>query len=477
MSTELRGWSIKTSDLGASIWQILHTFNVFMLEDKIQNPCKCLFQISLRGDGSKKWRWSIQWTILNHRAQFRVKLISRILRCWMRGLRLLWTRSSRIPASRKGQSGGTESSERRLVPSRKTDRVHDLRLLPGYWCSWHSIGLCCFFLHDDDVQDFDTTWDEILLSMTQTPPDRKFVQIENTWVWSTQNRIGIVWNGNSSEDVDARLSKIENDGEEKHKSKTQTAKLWRPKWKNWNREWLRVAGVKKGVERGQGDCCQWKAKGQCSTGDKRSFQHDEDKRAKLAPKTLHPLNHQHKEVEVRRGKRTSEAGVHLKSSLDSRAKITWKVFAPNHLVIIGILSNVNSIKTESGSKGGDACSFAHRQVEDQPSKKKENGWWQKSAVVILKDALQLGCAFSGQRAAGIFTDFTEEHKSLGINSSSSIHKSYAASCKHPKNKGPSLGKIQVKVPHQRSPCALKFEDRSQGRRLKDKSDAPAETRG
>ena len=29
------------------------------------------------------------------------------------------------------------------------------------------------------------------------------------------------------------------------------------------------------------------------------------------------------------------------------------------------------------------------------------------------------------------------------------------------NKGPSLGKIQVKVPHQRSPYALKFEDRSQ----------------
>ena len=27
-------------------------------------------------------------------------------------------------------------------------------------------------------------------------------------------------------------------------------------------------------------------------------------------------------------------------------------------------------------------------------------------------------------------------------------------------KGPLLGKIQVKAPHQRSPCAMKFEDRS-----------------
>ena len=40
------------------------------------------------------------------------------------------------------------------------------------------------------------------------------------------------------------------------------------------------------------------------------------------PKPHHPLNHKHKEVEVHRGKRTSEAGVHLGSSIDSRAKMT-----------------------------------------------------------------------------------------------------------------------------------------------------------
>ena len=34
-----------------------------------------------------------------------------------------------------------------------------------------------------------------------------------------------------------------------------------------------------GVERGQGVCYQWKAKGQCSRGDQCSFQHDGDERA------------------------------------------------------------------------------------------------------------------------------------------------------------------------------------------------------
>ena len=51
--------------------------------------------------------------------------------------------------------------------------------------------------------------------------------------------------------------------------------------------------------------------------------------------------------------------------------------------------------------------------------------------------------------------FTEGPRSLGTNSTSTIHNSCAASC------GPSLGKMQVKVPHQRSLYALKFEDRSQ----------------
>ena len=39
----------------------------------------------------------------------------------------------------KGQSGGTESSERGSVPSRKTDPLHDLRPLSSHWCSWHSL--------------------------------------------------------------------------------------------------------------------------------------------------------------------------------------------------------------------------------------------------------------------------------------------------------------------------------------------------
>ena len=37
-------------------------------------------------------------------------------------------------------------------------------------------------------------------------------------------------------------------------------------------------------------------------------------------KPLHPLSHQHQEAEVRREKGTSEAGVRLRNSIDSRAE-------------------------------------------------------------------------------------------------------------------------------------------------------------
>ena len=43
------GWSAKIANLGGSFQKIPHTFNAFLLEDKIQNPNTCLFRFSLGG--------------------------------------------------------------------------------------------------------------------------------------------------------------------------------------------------------------------------------------------------------------------------------------------------------------------------------------------------------------------------------------------------------------------------------------------
>ena len=74
--------------------------------------------------------------IFHHRFQCKGTLVSRIMRYWMRGSRPLCTRSLRIfLQEKKSQSAGTECSKRGSILSRKTDRLHDLRLLTGCWRS------------------------------------------------------------------------------------------------------------------------------------------------------------------------------------------------------------------------------------------------------------------------------------------------------------------------------------------------------
>ena len=78
---------------------------------------------------------------------------------------------------KKGQSGGNESSQRRPFPSRKTDPLLDLRILPGHWVTGANdsvenyADLFTVVLRNDDIQESVSKWDEILLSMTQIPSD------------------------------------------------------------------------------------------------------------------------------------------------------------------------------------------------------------------------------------------------------------------------------------------------------------------
>ena len=263
-------------------------FMTIMFRNSVQDGTKFCY-LCQKFHPTMSWKVCIQWTILNHCDQKRVTLISRILRCRMRELHLLWTKSSRIPTSRK-MSVWRNRKLRKRIGSCAWDRsltlyttTFELLVLmipylmtPIYfqllwWCSriWCEMGWNAIV---DDKKS--TRW-----------CSGKFVQIEHTWVRATQNRIRIVRHGDSSEDIDAQWSKI-----------------WRRWWKGVHIrsydyetsmpemiEFEAVAVVTnrrghRGVERGQGECCQWKAKGQCSRGDQCSFWHDGDERAKSTPK-------------------------------------------------------------------------------------------------------------------------------------------------------------------------------------------------
>ena len=62
-------------------------------------------------------------------------------------------------------------------------------------------------LLNDDVQEFDTRWDEILLSVTKIPIDDFLENLYKSRIRATQNRIKMFWPWNPLEDIGSWLSK------------------------------------------------------------------------------------------------------------------------------------------------------------------------------------------------------------------------------------------------------------------------------
>ena len=216
--------------------------------------------------------------------------------------------------------------------------------------------------------------------------------------------------------------------------------------------------VKQREQRSLGDCWQWKANGQCSKGDSCSFRHDVNKRAKSTQPNPSPRSSTQQSVKNAsrsrspRGRNPSwkMARLPCKDYLNGTCTTPFceKWHPPECLFY----------KSENGCIFGEKCSYAHRQVDEQPSKRsKTNG--NKSAVVMLKSTRQLGCVFQD----------TEPPKSTTIlrKSSNTLKpircvRFTKAVLRHAdiRDQNRSLGMIFPRDPHQRNPNAPKFEDRS-----------------
>ena len=133
-------------------------------------------------------------------------------------------------------------------------------------------------------------------------------------------------------------------------------------------------------------------------------------------------------------------------------------------------------KSENGCRFGEKCSYAHRQVEEQPRKRSRKNS-DKSAVVVLKKYEQhdrtgqpVVYDSSNTRQLGCVCQDMEPPKSSSIlRKSSNIRKPIRrvkftkAVVRHAniRDQNPSLGMICPGDPHQRNHNASKFEDRSQ----------------
>ena len=103
-----------------------------------------------------------------------------------------------------------------------------------------SADLLTITLRNDDVQEFDTRWTEILLSMTKIPPTSDCQKLKTVVKRREDQKL-------RSRNFDARNERIEKGA---------------------------VVASRRGfggLGRGEGECYQWKAKGQCSRGDQVQF--------------------------------------------------------------------------------------------------------------------------------------------------------------------------------------------------------------
>ena len=127
-------------------------------------------------------------------------------------------------------------------------------------------------------------------------------------------------------------------------------------------------GTKQRGQRTLGDCWQWKANGQCSKGDNCSFRHDINKRGKVTPSNPSP-NSFMRQNERNASKIRSLRG---RSPSGRMSRLPCKDFEGTCTTpFCGKWHPPECLfyKSESGCRFGEKCSYAHRQVEEQPSKR------------------------------------------------------------------------------------------------------------
>ena len=164
-----------TANFGSSLWQIPHTSYVCLLEDKIQDWGMYLLTISYGSwcNGSKKWRWLIQWMIFKFSSSTRGIPMPNFEVLDARIASALNRIIHNSTLQKKNQSGGTKGprQDRFFRGRQMAYLIYEYSRVTGANDSVENYAdLFTIGLRNDDNQEFDSKWDGILLSMTRIPP-------------------------------------------------------------------------------------------------------------------------------------------------------------------------------------------------------------------------------------------------------------------------------------------------------------------
>ena len=223
-------------------------------------------------------------------------------------------------------------------------------------------------LRNDDIQEFDSKWDGILLSMTKIPPDDILESLCKLRIRESEKLKTVLELFN----LEIHQKKA---GPDYHRLKTmvkrsieQNLRLKNFEARNGNYErnaLVKNPGTKQRVQRILGDCWQWKTHGQCSKGDNCSFRHDANKLAKSTQPNPSPRSSTQQSVKNASRTRSPRG----KSPSGRMSRLPCKDYLKGTCTT-PFCENWHPLeclfyKSEKGCSFGKKCPYAHRQVDEQ----------------------------------------------------------------------------------------------------------------
>ena len=202
-------------------------------------------------------------------------------------------------------------------------------------------------LRNDDFQEFDSKWDEILLSMTKIPPDDILEGLYKLRIRESEKLKTVL----ELYDLEIHQKKA---GPDYHRLKTmvkrsieQNLRIKNFEARNGNYEKNAVVknqGTKQRVQRILGNCWQWETNGQCVKGDNCGFRHDMNKRGKVTPSNPSPNSFMQQNERKSSRTRSPRGRSPAVERLDGLARITLEELAITHFVKSGTLQNACSTR-------------------------------------------------------------------------------------------------------------------------------------
>ena len=259
-------------------------------------------------------------------------------------------------------------------------------LIQNYFRAAQYVELFTVVLQNDNIQDFDSKWDGILLSMTKIPSDDILEGLYKLRIRKSEKLKTVL----ELYDLEIHQKKA---GPDYHRLKTMVKRSIEQEIRNKNFEArngnyetnavVKNQGTKQRGQRIPGDCWQWETNGQCVKGDNCSFRHDTNKRGKVAPSNPSPNSFM--QQNERKSSRTRSPRGRSPSGRMSRwpCKDYLRGTCTNSFCEKWHPLECLFYKTKSGYRFWEKCSYAHRQVDERPSKRsKKND--DKSAVAMPK---------------------------------------------------------------------------------------------